>query len=216
MAVATSCEKEGETQTETWWINSVRVDCVGVGPMTCYQIQKGEKLGDEEWQLFYSSIKGFDYEPGHIYRIKVKITDKEAPVPADASSKNYELEEILSKESDPSLRLTNIWKIVKVGGIENPTGFKNKEALTFEFDASKRTYVGNMGCNSVRGEITENNGEKLVLGPGASTRMACPDMSAEQAITKALTDTRGYTLENNQLYLLNEAGETLMTFQAVD
>ena len=45
---------------------------------------------------------------------------------------------------------------------------------------------------------------------------ACPDMSTEKAISESLVNTRGYTVENNQLYLLDEAGETLMTFQAVD
>ena len=122
----------------------------------------------------------------------------------------------MSKEPDPALQLTNIWKVIKVGEIENPTGFKSKEALTFEFNASKKTYVGNMGCNSVRGEIKENDGKTLLLGPGAATMMACPDMSAEKAISEALINTRGYTIENNQLYLLNEDGERLMSFQAVD
>lgn len=211
-----ACERQNEENTEIWWVNSAKKDCIGVGPMSCLQIQKGSEIEPGAWEFFYSSISGFDYEPGQIYQIKVKVSEKETPIPADTSSKNYELIEVLSKEADPALRLTNIWKIIKVGDIENPTGFKNKEALTFEFDASKRTYVGNMGCNSIRGEIKENNGEKLLLGPGASTRMACPDMSAEQAITKALSDTRGYKLENNQLYLLNGAGEPVMTFQAVD
>ena len=211
-----ACERQDEENTEIWWINSAKVACTGVGPMSCLQIQKGSEIEPGAWEFFYSSIKGFDYEPGNIYQIKVKVTDKEGPIPADASSKNYELVEIMNKEIDPALRLTNIWKITKVGGIENPTGFKNKEALTFEFDASAKTYVGNMGCNSVRGDIKENDGENLLLGPGAATRMACPDMSAENAISKALTDTRGYKLENNQLYLMNESGEILITFQAVD
>ncbi|MDR7129674.1 heat shock protein HslJ [Algoriphagus sp. 4150] len=210
------CENQSDSKTETWWINSAKIDCVGVGPMSCLQIQRGSEIDPEGWEFFYSDIQGFDYEPGNIYQIKLKITDKEAPIPADASSQNYELVEILSKEQDPALRLTNIWKVTKVGGLENPTGFKNKEALTFEFDASKKTYVGNMGCNSIRGAIKENDGEKLVLGPGAATMMACPDMAPEQAISEALINTHGYKLENNQLYLLNEAGETLMTFQAVD
>src|SRR5690606_3569657 len=134
---------------------------------------------------------------------------------ADASSKNYELVEIMSKETDPALRITNIWKVTQVRGIENPRGFKSQEALTFEFNATEKTYVGNMGCNSVRGPIKENDGEKLILGPGAATMMACPDMSIEKAISKALIDTRGYKLENNQLYLLNDAGETLITFSAL-
>lgn len=213
---AVACEHQSDENTEIWWINSSKMDCVGVGPMSCLQIQRGAEIDPGSWEFFYSSIQGFEYKPGNIYQIKVKITDREPPIPADASSKIYQLVEILSKNSDPALRLTNIWKITKVGDIENPTGFKSKEALTFEFDASKKTYVGNMGCNSVRGAIKENDGEKLLLGPGAATMMACPDMSVENAISKALINTRGYKLENNQLYLINEAGETLITFQAVD
>ncbi|WP_057938165.1 DUF4377 domain-containing protein [Algoriphagus resistens] len=211
-----ACEKQADKTTQTWWINSAKMDCTGVAPMSCLQIQKGSEIDPKGWEFFYSAIQGFDYEPGNIYQITVKVIEKEIPLPADASSQNYELVEILSKKPDPALRLTNSWKLLKVGDIENPTGFKNKEALIFEFDASRRTYVGNMGCNSVRGEIKENNGEKLLLGSGAATMMACPDMAAEQAISKALLDTRGYKLENNQLYFLNEGGETLMVFQAVD
>ncbi|WP_425639315.1 DUF4377 domain-containing protein [Algoriphagus yeomjeoni] len=213
---AVACERQSEENTETWWINSAKMDCVGEGQMSCLEIQKGPEIKPGEWELFYSSIEGFDYEPGIIYQIKVKVTDRETPTPADASSKIYELEEILSKESDPALRLTNIWKITKVGDIENPTGFKNNESLTFEFNASNKTYVGKMGCNSVRGEIKENDGEKLLLGSGASTMMACPDMTIENTISKALINTRGYKLENNQLYMMNESGETLIIFQAVD
>lgn len=213
---AVACDRQIEENTETWWINSAKMDCVGLGPMSCLQIQKGSEIDPGTWQFFYNNIKGFDYEPGNIYQIKVNVTDREPPIPADVSSKIYELVEVVSKTPDPALRLTNIWKITKVGEIENPTGFKNKEALTFEFDASKKTYVGNMGCNSIRGEIKENDGEKLLLGPGATTRMACLDMSTENTISKALIDTRGYKLENNQLYFMNEARETLITFQAVD
>lgn len=213
---AVACENQTDSNTEIWWINSAKTDCVGVATMSCLQIQKGSEIDPAGWEFFYSSIKGFDYEPGNIYQIKVKITDIEGPIPADASSKNFELLEIKSKKTDPALRLTNIWKVTSVGAIENPSGFKNKEALTFEFNASKKTYVGSMGCNSIRGAIKENDGEKLILGPGATTMMACPDMSTENAISKALIDTQGYKLENNQLYFLNEAGETLMTFQSVD
>lgn len=213
---AVACERQIDVKIETWWINSVKIACEGVAPMSCLQIQKRDEIDPEAWESFYSAIEGFEYEPGNIYQINVKITDKEAPVPADASSKSYELVEVVSKETDPALRITNIWKVTSVGNIANPTGSLNKEALLFEFDASNKIYLGNMGCNSIQGTIKENNGENLNLEPGAVTMMACPDMATEQAISKALIDTRGYKLENNQLYLMNEDGETLMTFHAVD
>ncbi len=218
LLAATSCQKEPSTEianeTEIWWINSAKVDCQGVGPMTCFQIKKDEQ--SENWELFYDEIEGFDYEPGNLYQIKVEIVKKAEPIPADASSLSYKLVEIMGKEPDPSLILTNIWKVLEVGEFKDPKSFKTGEALIFEINRSAGTYFGDMGCNSVRGGIKEADGENLILGPGASTMMACPDMKVEQAIGKALVDTRKYKLENNQLHLLDSAGNVLMTFMAVD
>ena len=73
-----------------------------------------------------------------------------------------------------------------------------------------------MGCNSVRGGNKEADAENLIVGPGASTMLACPDMNVEQAIGKALIDTRKYKLENNQLHLIDSLGTILIKFQAVD
>jgi len=201
---------------ETWWINSSKVDCTGVAPMSCLQIQKGEIIDSEKWEFFYSSIEGFEYQPGYIYQIKINIEDRPAPVPADASSKIFKLIEVMSKEVDKSLRITNIWKVIEIGEVKNPISFKSKEALIFEFNTSAKTYFGDAGCNSIRGSIKENDGGKLLLGPGASTMMACPDMAVEEAIGKAFIDTRSYSIEDNQLVFKNESGEVLITFQAVD
>lgn len=184
--------------------------------MTCYQVQKSDQIELEKWELFYDEIEGFVYEPGHIYQVKVEVIKKPEPIPADASSFSYQLVEIMSKEPDLSLRLTNVWKVIEVGEIKNPKNFKNEEALIFEINRSAGTYFGDMGCNSVRGGIKEADSETLILGPGASTMMACPDMSTELAIGKALIETRKYKIEANQLYFLDESGNALMIFQAVD
>ena len=48
--VVVSCKSEEKSEvedtplTETWWINIAKVDCQGVGPMSCFQIQKGEQI----------------------------------------------------------------------------------------------------------------------------------------------------------------------------
>ena len=105
---------EGEPMNETWWINSAKKDCVGVAPMTCFEIQRSPTLEPEGWELFYSHIEGFEYEPGYLYRVIVEIRDRPPPLPADVSAQTYALVEILSKESDPALRLTNLWKVQKV------------------------------------------------------------------------------------------------------
>lgn len=215
LAVA-ACQSESEDETVTWWINSAKVDCTGVGPMTCFQIQKGKQIEAGKWEFFYSNIEGFAYEPGNIYQVKIEVNKRPEPIPADASSLTYKLLEIISKTTDPSLKLTNIWKVLEVGEFKDPKSFKNGEALIFEINRSAGTYFGDMGCNSVRGGIKEADAENLILGPGASTMMACPDMKVEQAIGKALIDTRKYKLENNQLHLLDSARKVLIRFLAVD
>jgi heat shock protein HslJ len=210
-----SCEKES-ADLETWWINSAKKDCVGVGPMSCLQIQKADTIDSTQWRFFYDQIEGFEYEPGYIYQVRVKVIKKSEPIPADASSMKYELVKIVSKEMDENLKLTNSWKVLKVGDIEQPTNSKTKEALIFELDASKRFYSGDLGCNTVRGSIKSLDQLKLEFGPGASTKMACMDMSVENEILKAITNTKAYQIAENQLTLLDENGAVLLLFQAVD
>ena len=82
-------------ETATFFIHPQLVDCVGVGPMKCMQIREKEY---SEWQNFYDKIQGFDFSQGVSYQITVKITDVVNP-PADASSKKYELIEIIKQES---------------------------------------------------------------------------------------------------------------------
>lgn len=70
------------------------VDCVGVGPMKCMKI----KEQDQDWQLFYSSIEGFQFEPGYQYQLEVKVTEKQQPIPADASSRQWTLVKVINKQ----------------------------------------------------------------------------------------------------------------------
>lgn len=70
------------------------VPCVGVGPMECLQVRQSP---DEEWQLFYDSIEGFDFEPGYLYELRVERHEV-SPVPADGSSYRYVLIRVVRKE----------------------------------------------------------------------------------------------------------------------
>src|SRR5680860_329100 len=89
-----------------YWINSYKVYCTGIAPQMCLQIQKGKKLEPGTWQMFYSDINGFDWEPGFIYQIIVR-ENKIPPsqVPADASDITYTLVKQLDKQRDPTIRL---------------------------------------------------------------------------------------------------------------
>ena len=83
----------------TYWVNSSKAPCVGVGPMECLQVRRSES---GPWELFYSQIDGFSYEAGYIYKLKVQeeILDP-ATVPADASSIRYTLVSVEEKTPDP-------------------------------------------------------------------------------------------------------------------
>ncbi len=62
------------------YIDSETVECVGVAPTTCLQVKFDKEA---EWELFYDSIDGFEYEPGFEYELLITKTDVEDP-PADA------------------------------------------------------------------------------------------------------------------------------------
>jgi heat shock protein HslJ len=69
------------------------VDCVGVGPQKCYQVKARP---EDEYRLFYSPIQGFEYEPGYVYQLTVRVEPIANP-PADASAYSYTLVEVISK-----------------------------------------------------------------------------------------------------------------------
>ncbi|MGY5146704.1 MAG: DUF4377 domain-containing protein [Candidatus Nitrosopumilus sp. bin_7KS] len=86
---------ETPSEIKTLFVDSNLVDCVGVGPQKCMKVREDT---NSDWKNFYSSIEGFDFVEGKSYQISVKVTDISNP-PADASSKKYELVEILDKKS---------------------------------------------------------------------------------------------------------------------
>jgi hypothetical protein len=101
LLAVTSCKSENsETGASgiTYWINSSRVPCVGVGPMECLEVRQSESA---DWQLFYSEIEGFNYEPGYLYRIKVREEKRDPEnIPADASAMRYILVTVEEKIPD--------------------------------------------------------------------------------------------------------------------
>ena len=110
--------------------------------MTCLQIQKGENIDTENWEMFYASIEGFNYEPGYIYSISVKETElAEDEVPADGSSIKYELVEVLEKSQDPLLALHDIYIVQEILGTAIQ-GDSLTKVPTMEIFVSERRIAG--------------------------------------------------------------------------
>ena len=69
-------------------------DSMGEHPIECMQVMTEDEPG--RWQnLYFSEVKGFTYERGHEYVLRVKRTILANP-PQDASNRTYELVRILA------------------------------------------------------------------------------------------------------------------------
>lgn len=196
-----------------YWVNSYTVDCVGVGPMKCLLIQKGETMVEGEWQNFFAPIEGFDYEPGFIYKLRVK-EEKIENVPADASSVNYTLIEVLEKNKDARLALNGTWDAFKINGsVIKLTRQRDAGVIPqIEISIEEMTIRGINGCNNLSGKILSIKDNKIELGPIAVTSKMCPDMTIADSFNNALNAVKEFKVEDGKLKLLAEDGTELLEF----
>jgi heat shock protein HslJ len=75
------------------FIGPNRVDSEGSGSQSCYLVKE---TFDTERGFFYTEIAGFNWEEGYTYELSVLVAEKENP-PADVSSLQYELKEIINQ-----------------------------------------------------------------------------------------------------------------------
>ncbi len=82
-----------------------------------------------------------------------------------------------------------------------------------EFDGTGRV-TGHTGVNGVRG-TARADGDRLYLGPLASTRMAGPSeaMDDEAALLRALDHVAGYRIDGHALYLMDADGQTVVQLE---
>jgi hypothetical protein len=102
-----------QTDEKIYWVNSLKSKCADTGSMECLQIQQGNELKPDGWALSHSTIQGFEYEQGYIYKIIVAeqpVTSKQTP--ADDALVNYHLVKVING----SLRLNDIWALETIQG----------------------------------------------------------------------------------------------------
>ena len=86
-----------EDTIETLIIGPYTETCYGFIKQQCYLEFNEER---QEWEFFYESIQGFDFEPGYIYRLKVRREDRGTEI-QDVGRYAYHLVEVLSREEAP-------------------------------------------------------------------------------------------------------------------
>jgi hypothetical protein len=92
-SIESSEQTESQNQIVTLYVGPEQVDCVGVAPQQCLLVR--ESL-EEDYSYFYSTIEGFNYEPGYAYELLVEKAPVEDP-PADGSSIRWTLVEVVAK-----------------------------------------------------------------------------------------------------------------------
>ena len=79
---------------ETIIIGPYRTECPSFSGSDCYLEFNEER---QRWEFFYEGIQGFDFEPGYIYTLKVRLEDRGTEI-QDVGRYAYHLVEIISKE----------------------------------------------------------------------------------------------------------------------
>ena len=82
---------------ETLIIGPYTETCQGFVEQQCYFEFNEES---QEWEFFYERIQGFDFEPGYIYTLKVRLEDRGTEI-QDVGRYAYHLVEVLSKVPVP-------------------------------------------------------------------------------------------------------------------
>ncbi len=196
----------------TYWVNSSKVDCMGVAPMKCLQVQKSEKLSESAWESFFAPIEGFDFEPGYIYKLRVK--EEKIPldqVPADASSIKYTLVEVLEKQLDHKALVAGEWLLARI----NKGPINRSVALpTININLDEMRVSGSGGCNTYSGPLEELTQKTIQFGNIVSTRKACMNRNIEPEYLKALGAIKTFEIKQSMLVFYDEKGDELLAFIA--
>ncbi len=83
-----------DTHEEILIIGPYKVDCVGAFEQECY-LEFNEE--NQEWHFFYEGIQGFDFVPGYIYTLKVRLEDRGTEI-QDVGRYAYHLVAVIDKE----------------------------------------------------------------------------------------------------------------------
>jgi heat shock protein HslJ len=199
----------------TLWVNSFTVECEGVAPMTCLQVQEGDSPKPGKWENFYSNIEGFTYEAGYLYRLRIRKETLE-DVPADASSIRYVLVQLLEKTRDPTITINDIWAVTAIRGEPVDMHQERQNGPLIEINLSAMRVMGSDSCNNFTGAITEFGDEVIEFGPIATTRKMCRDMSVPDRFNSAMLLVRSYRLEPGRLVLLDSDGNELIACRKID
>jgi heat shock protein HslJ len=207
--VLAGCRAVPAAIEKTVYVGPYLVDCEGAGPQKCLLVKENP---EDEYSLFYDQIEGFDYEEGYEYELRVSEETLQDP-PADASAIRWTLIEVVSKTTVGAPLEGTPWRLDSYVNTQGESvGVMPDTEITAQFEAGEIS--GSAGCNRYFGSY-DVDGDKLTIGPLASTEMYCyPDevMDQEMAYLAALGDAASFNVEGDRLDLADSAGQTILVF----
>jgi heat shock protein HslJ len=197
-----------QAQNKIIYINHEMANCIGVVPGKCLQYRYKTS---QPWLLLHGQIQGFNYEAGNMYKLKIRETKVKNP-PADGSSIKRTLVKVLSKEPMMSIALphesiSEKWVIGSIfkSGQKQDVSTKN---FLLHFNEETQSVSGKV-CNSFRGSLSTQKGNRITIGQLMSTKMLCSDIDFENSIMASLQSANSYGFNGDTL-LLSQDGNVLL------
>ena len=106
--------------------------------------------------------------------------------------------------------LSGEWNVVAIGEM----AVSDEAGAFMGFDMNEKVIYGSTGCNQLTGAMPEAvNTDVPLFGALGSTRRMCPDMTVEDAMLPALGAVVDFKVEGDKLFLLDVAGNAVMSLQ---
>lgn len=106
------------------------------------------------------------------------------------------------------------WTLVNLGDTAIRPGDTQREPYLLLSTTDSRV-TGTGGCNGAGSTYELDGGDRLKLGRGFSTMMACPKgMDIEQRFLRSLETVAAYRIKGSSLELLDAKGGTVARFEA--
>lgn len=165
----------------------------------CLQIKVNQ---DGPWQTYSGTIKGFEFEKGNFYKLKVSENASNNSS-ASGISLSYTLVDILEKSKTPLTLDNGYWIVVRI--LET-----NRLPRNPVFSIVENTIEGNTSCNKFSGSIDL---DKDTFQPNivSITEMGCNTLSVEQLFLKTLSEVKRYQIKGDSLLLLDKHKKKMMT-----
>lgn len=195
-----------EAEGTILYVGPAMADCVGVGPMTCLMVKDAPA---DDYRMFYSPIKGFDYVPGYEYELRVEVTKREN-VPADASALVYTLIEVVGKKKAGIAIDSTAWALssyLSVSGTMDPR--VEKSIVNMKIANGKIT--GNAGANRFFGGCKVDGSLIRISATGSTMMMGTPELMAqENQFLKHLQESVDYMMVGEELRLRNAERQVVL------